>query len=122
MAAGLDFTHVYEPAADAGRPTLLMLHGTGGNEHDLVPAGHVDRQGNVWVTDNANLGGKGQQVLKFSPDGKLLMASTEPTRVAATRRWRLSTCGRSSRTIERHRDDPIVAGTTRGASRRLLAS
>jgi predicted esterase len=41
MAAGLDFTHVYEPAADAGRPTLLMLHGTGGNEHDLVPAGHA---------------------------------------------------------------------------------
>ena len=34
---------------------------------------HVDRQGNVWLTDNANLGGKGQQVLKFSPDGKLLM-------------------------------------------------
>jgi sugar lactone lactonase YvrE len=40
----------------------------------IFPHGlHVDRQGNVWVTDNANLGGKGQQVLKFSPDGKLLM-------------------------------------------------
>ena len=41
MAALLDFTHVYEPAADASRPTLLMLHGTGGNEHDLVPAGRL---------------------------------------------------------------------------------
>jgi predicted esterase len=41
MAASLDFIHVYEPAANASRPTLLMLHGTGGNEHDLVPAGHL---------------------------------------------------------------------------------
>ena len=35
---------------------------------------HVDRQGNVWLTDNEAMGGRGQQVLKFSPDGKLLMA------------------------------------------------
>jgi phospholipase/carboxylesterase/glyoxalase family protein len=41
MAAALDFVHVYEPPAQAGRPTLLMLHGTGGNEHDLVAAGRV---------------------------------------------------------------------------------
>jgi predicted esterase len=41
MATSLDFVHVYEPPSGAGRPTLLMLHGTGGNEHDLVPAGRV---------------------------------------------------------------------------------
>jgi DNA-binding beta-propeller fold protein YncE len=35
---------------------------------------HVDRGGNVWVTDGVDRGGKGQQVLKFSPDGKLLLA------------------------------------------------
>jgi streptogramin lyase len=34
---------------------------------------HVDREGNVWVTDGVGRGGKGQQVLKFSPDGKILM-------------------------------------------------
>jgi sugar lactone lactonase YvrE len=34
---------------------------------------HVDREGNVWVTDGVDRGGKGQQVLKFSADGKLLM-------------------------------------------------
>jgi len=34
----------------------------------------VDRDGNVWVTDAQIKDGKGNQVLKFSPDGKLLMA------------------------------------------------
>jgi len=33
----LSFTHLYYPPAAPGAPTLLMLHGTGGNEHDLVP-------------------------------------------------------------------------------------
>lgn len=34
---------------------------------------HVDRDGNVWVTDARGQDGKGQQVIKFSPDGKILM-------------------------------------------------
>jgi hypothetical protein len=34
---------------------------------------HVDREGNVWVTDGQGRDGKGQQVFKFSPDGKLLL-------------------------------------------------
>ena len=29
--------HVYEPAAAVDAPTLLLLHGTGGDEHDLLP-------------------------------------------------------------------------------------
>ena len=33
----LGFIHVYEPAARVDAPTLLLLHGTGGDEHDLVP-------------------------------------------------------------------------------------
>ena len=33
----------------------------------------VDADGNVWVTDNASGPGLGQQVLKFSPDGELLV-------------------------------------------------
>ena len=40
----------------------------------LFPHGiYVDREGNVWVTDGAGSAGKGQQVFKFSPDGKVLM-------------------------------------------------
>jgi DNA-binding beta-propeller fold protein YncE len=40
----------------------------------IFPHGlHVDRDGNVWVTDGRGKGGKGHQVFKFSPDGKVLM-------------------------------------------------
>jgi len=34
---------------------------------------HVDRDGNVWLTDGLGKDGKGHQVFKFSPEGKLLM-------------------------------------------------
>ncbi|HKF66121.1 MAG TPA: peptidyl-alpha-hydroxyglycine alpha-amidating lyase family protein, partial [Vicinamibacterales bacterium] len=34
---------------------------------------HVDRQGNIWLADGGVKNGKGNQVFKFSPDGKLLM-------------------------------------------------
>lgn len=39
MADGLDFIHVYQPATSADAPTLLLLHGTGGDERDLLGLG-----------------------------------------------------------------------------------
>ena len=33
----------------------------------------IDRDGNLWVTDAQGKDGKGQQVFKFSPEGKILM-------------------------------------------------
>jgi NHL repeat len=34
---------------------------------------HVDRDGNIWVTDGQGKDGKGHQVFKFSPEGKILL-------------------------------------------------
>ena len=42
----------------------------------VLPHGlHVDRDGNVWVTDSKGneAGNKGHQVIKFSPDGEILL-------------------------------------------------
>jgi sugar lactone lactonase YvrE len=41
----------------------------------MFPHGmHVDTEGNVWLTDPRGKEGKGHQVFKFSPDGKLLLS------------------------------------------------
>lgn len=37
----LSFVHRFEPATVAGRPPLLLLHGTGGDENDLLPLGRM---------------------------------------------------------------------------------
>ena len=44
-------------------------------EHDRHPCDGVsdDRDGNLWVTDARGENGKGHQVFKFSPDGRVLM-------------------------------------------------
>jgi DNA-binding beta-propeller fold protein YncE len=39
---------------------------------------NVDRDGNVWVTDGQGKDGRGHQVIKFSPDGKVLMRLGKP--------------------------------------------
>jgi phospholipase/carboxylesterase len=36
---GLGFIHLFEPGSEAGASPLLLLHGTGGNERDLLPIG-----------------------------------------------------------------------------------
>jgi phospholipase/carboxylesterase len=38
MSPNPDFTHEFVPGRS--NRTLLLLHGTGGNEHDLIPLGH----------------------------------------------------------------------------------
>ena len=46
-----------------------------------VPHGvHVDREGNIWVTDDSTTPapGKGHQVIKFDPDGKVLLTLGKP--------------------------------------------
>ena len=54
---------------DAGRLTASFGAGMFVFPHGI----HVDRGGNVWLTDARGRDGKGHQVFKFSPDGKLLL-------------------------------------------------
>jgi hypothetical protein len=50
-----------------------FLLGFGGGMFNHPHGMYVDRDGNVWVTDDHGGDGKGHQVFKFSPDGKVLM-------------------------------------------------
>jgi streptogramin lyase len=62
------------------QPPILKLDPSGklltsfGTDMFVQPHGMtIDREGNVWVTDAQDKDGKGQQVFKFSPEGKVLM-------------------------------------------------
>ena len=37
----LSFVHRFEPGSDPTRPPILLLHGTGGDEDDLLPLGRL---------------------------------------------------------------------------------
>ncbi len=65
----LAFVHLLDIAT--GKPLRSIGAGLFAFPHGL----HIDREGNVWVTDAASSkdGTKGQQVVKLSPDGKVLM-------------------------------------------------
>ena len=39
MTDDLGFAHVFQASAAPAAPTLLLLHGTGGDEHDMLPLG-----------------------------------------------------------------------------------
>ena len=41
MMPQLSFIHRFEPGTRPGARPLLLLHGTGGNEHDLIPLGQM---------------------------------------------------------------------------------
>jgi len=55
-----------------------ILHNFGGGLMIMPHGIGVDADGNVWVTDNQGRDGKGHQVFKFSPEGKILMTLGTP--------------------------------------------
>ena len=46
----LSFMHRFEPALTEGLPPLLLLHGTGGNEADLLPLGRAISPGSALLS------------------------------------------------------------------------
>jgi sugar lactone lactonase YvrE len=62
LPALLRFDESGKLAASFGAGMFVFPHGI-----------YVDRAGNVWLTDAKGQAGKGHQVFKFSPDGKLLL-------------------------------------------------
>ncbi|CAL8980634.1 Putative hydrolase MhqD [Rhodoplanes serenus] len=47
--------HRVAPATDATRPPLLLLHGTGGDEHDLIELGHAVAPGAALLSVRGNV-------------------------------------------------------------------
>ena len=46
----LSFTHLFVPANAPDRPPLLLLHGTGGDENDLLPLGRTISPGSALLS------------------------------------------------------------------------
>ena len=66
--SALSFTHRFVPPATSKRPPLLLLHGTGGDENDLIPLRRGDRARRRPAVAARQSAGKRHAPL-FSPPG-----------------------------------------------------
>ena len=74
-----------DTCVDRSEPPLLKFNSSGellmswGEGLFVYPHGlDVDHEGNIWVTDARHEGGKGEVVVKFSPEGEVLMTIGTP--------------------------------------------
>lgn len=55
MAPEFAYIHRFEPGADPSRPPVLLLHGTGGDETDLMPLGREIAPGAALLSPRGNV-------------------------------------------------------------------
>lgn len=55
----LAYQHLFEPGTDASAPPLLLLHGTGGTEHDLLRLGRAISPGSALLSPRGNVSERG---------------------------------------------------------------
>lgn len=55
----LSFHHVFEPGTDPSAPPLVLLHGTGGDENDLLPLGRALSPGSALLSPRGQVSERG---------------------------------------------------------------
>ncbi len=66
----LGFVHQFVPGADAARPPILLLHGTGGDEHDLIPLAQRIAPGHTLLSPRGQVNEQGlTRFFRRSPEG-----------------------------------------------------
>ena len=55
----LAYQHIFEPGTDPSTPPLLLLHGTGGTEHDLLRLGRAISPGSALLSPRGNVSENG---------------------------------------------------------------
>ena len=55
----LAYQHIFEPGTDPSAPPLLLLHGTGGTEHDLLRLGRAISPGSALLSPRGNVSENG---------------------------------------------------------------
>ena len=49
------YQHLFDPGTNPSAPPLLLLHGTGGNEHDLISLGHKLSPGSAMLSPRGDV-------------------------------------------------------------------
>lgn len=70
MANDLGFIHRFVPGTDTGRTPLLLLHGSGGDEHDLIPLAERIAPGHALLSPRGKVNEQGiTRFFRREPDG-----------------------------------------------------